>query len=187
MVINIAILEVQNDYKSEIFCLFMANCEMCGHIGSELHRAIVEGTLLSLCDKCVRFGEVVQMNQVPKEVVDKRLDYYRTHRYSSMSLPPDFSGEDNIVKDYAERIKKAREKTGKTQEEIALDLAEKSSILQKIESGHQEPSLKLARKLEQFFKIQLVQKEQKMAEDDIRDYRVSSTGVTIGDVITFKK
>lgn len=165
----------------------MVNCEMCGHMGSELHRAIVEGTMLSLCDKCVRFGEVVQMKQVPKEVVDRRLEYYKTHRYSSMTLPSDFTGEENIVKDYAARIKKAREKTGKTQDEIALDLAEKSSILQKIESGHQQPSLKLAKKLEQFFKIQLVQKEQKMSEDDMRDYRSSGTGVTIGDVITFKK
>ena len=94
---------------------------------------------------------------------------------------------ENILKDYSLRIKNAREKTVKTQEELALDLAEKSSILQKVESGHQEPSLKLARKLEQFLKIQLVQKDETVTEDDVQDYRSSSTGVTIGDVITFKK
>lgn len=165
----------------------MVNCDMCGHIGSELHRAIVEGTMLSLCDKCVRYGEVVQVKQIPKHIVDKRLDYYKTHRYSSMSLPQDFRGEEIIVSDYHERIKKARERIGKTQEEVALDLAEKSSVLQKIESGHQEPSLQLARKLEQFFKIELIQKEQNTSEDDVRVYRSSSAGVTIGDVITFKK
>ncbi|MDP3728999.1 MAG: multiprotein bridging factor aMBF1 [bacterium] len=165
----------------------MASCEMCGYIGESLHRAIVEGTLLSLCDKCVRFGEVVQLKQIPKKIVDERLEYYRTHRYSSMSLPPDFSGDENIVKDYAQRVKNAREKTGKTQEEVALDLAEKSSILQKIESGHQEPPMKLARKLEQFFKIQLVQKTEKIDDDDVENYRSSGADVTIGDVIKLKK
>lgn len=165
----------------------MSSCEMCGYIGESFHRAIVEGTLLSLCDKCVRFGEVVQLKNVPKSIVDKRLDYYKTHRYSSMTLPPDFSGDENIVKDYAQRVKNAREKTGKTQDEIALELAEKSSILQKIESGHQEPSMKLARKLEQFFKIQLVQKSEKVTDDDVDTYRSSGTGVTIGDVIKLKK
>ncbi|HIH14726.1 MAG: hypothetical protein QT08_C0009G0077 [archaeon GW2011_AR17] len=165
----------------------MPSCEMCGYIGESFHRAIVEGTLLSLCDKCVRFGEVVQLKQVPKDVIDKRLEYYKTHRYNSMSLPPDFSGDENIVRDYAQRVRNAREKTGKTQEEVALDLAEKSSVLQKIESGHQEPTIKLARKLEQFFKIDLVQKEEKTSDEDVESYRSSSTGVTIGDVIKFKK
>lgn len=165
----------------------MVNCEMCGYVGEDFHRAIVEGTLLSLCDKCVRFGEVVQLKVVPKELVDKRLEYYKTHRYSSMSLPQDFSGDEIIVRDYAMKIKNAREKSGKTQEEIALDIAEKSSVLQKIESGHQEPSLKLAKKLEQFFKIRLVEKTEVVGEDDVRGYRTSGTGVTIGDIIKFKK
>src|SRR3989338_1718908 len=98
----------------------MPSCEMCGYIGESFHRAIVEGTLLSLCDKCVRFGEVVQLKQVPKDVIDKRLEYYKTHRYNSMRLPPDFSGNENIVRDYAQRVRNAREKTGKTHRVISM-------------------------------------------------------------------
>ncbi len=160
---------------------------MCGYIGENMHRAIVEGILLSLCDKCVRFGEVVQLKNVPSDIVDRRLEYYRTHRFSSQDLPPELSEEETLVKDYASRVKGAREKTGKTQEEIALELAEKSSVLQKIESGHTEPSLKFARKLEQYFRIQLVQKSEKITDDDVQNYRSSSAGVTIGDVIKLKK
>ena len=165
----------------------MASCEMCGYIGENMHRAIVEGTMLLLCDKCVRFGEVVQMKKVPNDLVDRRLEYYRTHRFGSADLPPELNQEEIIVKDYAFRVKRAREKLGKTQEELALDLAERSSVLQKIESGHQEPSLKLARKLEQYFKIQLVQKAEKNEDVDVSEFQTTSAGFTIGDVITFKK
>ena len=165
----------------------MASCEMCGYIGENMHKAIVEGTMLLLCDKCVRFGEVVQMKQVPKDVVDRRLEYYRTHRFGSQELPPEVNQEEMIVHDYAFRVKKAREKLGKTQEELALDLAERSSVLQKVESGHQQPSLKLARKLEQYFKIELVQKVEKNDEVDVSEFQTTGTSFTIGDVIKFKK
>ena len=120
-------------------------------------------------------------------MVDRRLEYYRTHRFSSSDLPPELIEEDVLVKDYALRLRKAREKTGKTQEEIALDVAEKSSVLQKIESGHSEPSLKLARKLEQYFKIQLIQKAEKNDVDALEEFRSHGSSYTIGDVIKLKK
>lgn len=165
----------------------MSSCEMCGYRSESMHRAIVEGTMLMLCDKCVKFGEVIPLKNVPKVLVDKRLEYYRTHRFGSVDLPSELNNEEMIVPDYGSRVKRAREKTGKTQEEIALDLAEKSSVLQKVESGHQEPSIKFARKLEQYFKIQLVQKIEKSDEPDASEFQTTSSGFTIGDVIKFKK
>jgi len=161
----------------------MSSCEMCGHAG-DLHKAIVEGTLLLLCDKCVRFGEVVELKKPSADVVSSRLEYYRTHRFSSMSLP---STEEAVARDYAVQIKSAREKLGKTQEEVAQALAERVSVLQKIESGNMEPSLKLARKLEQFFKIQIVRKIEKDADGDVSSYKATGGDVTIGDVIKFKE
>ena len=165
----------------------MPSCEMCGYLGERMHRAIVEGSMLLLCDKCVQFGEVIPMRNVPKDLVNKRLEYYRTHRFASQDLPLELNDSEFLVKDYAFRIKHAREKLGKTQEEVALDLAERSSLLQKIESGHQEPPLKLAKKLEQYFKIQLLQKMEKDEEIDASDFQTPSAGFTIGDVIKFKK
>ncbi len=167
----------------------MSSCEMCGYIGENMHRAIVEGTMLLLCDKCVRFGEVIPVRNIPKRLVDKRLEYSRTHRFSTDDLPRELYGDEEIVSDYAQRIKNAREKIGKTQEEIALDIAEKSVLLQKVESGHQEPTLKLAKKLEQYFRIKLVKKIEKTSVEDIEGFSASSafSGFTLGDVIKFKK
>lgn len=165
----------------------MPSCEMCGYMGEKMQKAIVEGTMLQLCDKCVQFGEVIPMKNVPKDLIDRRLEYYRTHRFASHELPLELNQEETLVKDYAFRIKRAREKLGKTQEDIALDLAEKSSVLQKVESGHQEPSLKLARKLEQYFKIHLVQKAEKADDAEISEFQTPIKGYTIGDMISFKK
>jgi len=51
----------------------MASCEMCGYNG-ELKRAVVEGSLLLLCDKCIRFGEVIELRRPPSdEIVSGRI------------------------------------------------------------------------------------------------------------------
>ena len=62
-----------------------------------------------------------------------------------------------VVSDYAQKIRKAREKMGLTQEEFAKKLAEKWSIMQKIESGQFKPSIEMARKLERILNIELIE------------------------------
>jgi len=164
----------------------MATCEMCGHLGN-VTKAIVEGTLLDLCDHCVRFGDVVAVKQPPQEVVSKRLDFLYNRRYLSTPIPK--IEEYVIHPDYALRVKRARERTRKTQEDVALALAEKVTVLQKVENGNMQPSLPLAKKLEQFFKVTLIVKEQKADITQIDGLTgVGNTGsVTIGDIIKIKK
>ncbi|MBI5797309.1 TIGR00270 family protein [Candidatus Woesearchaeota archaeon] len=164
----------------------MSACEMCGYGTLQLHKSIVEGSIMLLCDKCVRFGEVIELKRPADDIVNKRLDFYKTSRFASASVAGKVLPEDDlIVSDYAPKVKRAREKSGKTQEEIALALAEKVSILQKVESGHMAPPMKLARKLEQFFKIELIKKAEKTVENF--DTPESAGSFTIGDAIKFKK
>lgn len=170
----------------------MGSCEMCGYNG-ELRRAVVEGSLLMLCDKCVKFGEVVELKSVPsEEVVSMRMQRMNSSRFASMRAGKVYvedSDEEMVVKNYSELVKRAREKRGKTQEEVAKEIAEKVSVVQGIESGRLEPSLKLTKKLEQYFKIELVRKIGKVSEVEEMEQELGLKrgSMTIGDLIKIKK
>ena len=148
----------------------MATCEMCGYMG-ELKRAIVEGSMIGVCQKCLKYGDAIEIKSPPKEVVEKRLAFKARRSFADRHRIED----ENIVSGYGNKIRKAREKMGKTQEDIAKAIAEKVSVVQKVESGGLEPPLKLARKFEQFFKINLVKKSEKIGEETIKEFNIKST------------
>jgi len=89
--------------------------------------------------------------------------------------------------DYVEgfyiRIKNARERMGLSQEELAAQLNEKATLIKKIEQGEVKPPIELARKLEKFLKIQII-------EEVTEDYqygpflsKTQPSGYTLGDVM----
>ena len=71
-----------------------------------------------------------------------------------------------------------------TQKDLAMKLNEKESIIHSIESGRMEPELSLAMKLETFLKINLIET---VDESPGKQAKVSKTGLTIGDMLKFKK
>ena len=147
-------------------------CEMCGREG-ELIKVIVEGTMLSVCNKCSKFGNVIEVKKpVVKEEV-RRI----------VSIEP-VEEMERIVDDCSEKVKKAREKLGLKQEELAKQIAEKESVVHKVETGSLKPNLKLAKKFGQFLKINLIEKykEEKKRNLDFRD-----SDLTIGDLVKMKK
>ena len=165
----------------------MPSCEMCGYGTVQLHKSIVEGTILLLCDKCVRYGEVIALKKPSEDLVVRRLSVSRTSRHASAAVSGyQILEEETLSRDYSVKVKRAREKMGKTQEEIALALAEKLSVIQSVESGRMEPQLKLAKKLEQFFKIELVKKEGSVTEG-VSDAPLGGGSYTIGDMLHSKE
>ena len=91
---------------------------------------------------------------------------------------------DGIVSDYSVKIRESREKLELTQKELGEKIAEKESIIHKIETGLMEPSLKLAKKLENFLKIKLIEI---YGEDKIKKIDFKSDKLTIGDLLDMKK
>ena len=150
------------------------NCEMCGK-ETELQKAIIEGVEMNVCAQCGKFGRVVRRLRV-EETAGKQA------KKEAEEEEPEVV--ESIVGDYTGIIKKAREKTGLKQEDVAKKINEKESVIHQIESGHFKPGLALARKLEKFFHIILVEKvtvekgKKKSNEDD--------EGMTIGDMIKIK-
>lgn len=154
---------------------------MCGAIVSELRKAIVEGTLLDICQQCIRFGDVVEIAKPSMVRPPQKIPLYM------LSPPLPLKEEDGIILEYARKVKMAREKRGMTQEELAKEIGERVSIIQKVELSSLEPPLKLARKLEQFLKISIVEKGSPTVEESVKEVNIRDESLTIGDLLKLKK
>lgn len=132
-------------------------CDLCGYSG-ELIKAKVEGTILNVCSKCSSYGKVLSTNTVniqKNEVV-----------------------EEVVVINIGNIVRLWREDKGLTQEEVALKLNEKESLVRKIESGFM-PSLDIAKKLQKLVGVKLVEFEkfEALKKSD------TVSGMTIGDLL----
>jgi putative transcription factor len=150
-------------------------CDMCGK-EEQLYQTDVEGGILNVCKACSRFGKVISVVRPKKDglAADKAI------------VRPVIKKElvQVIVDDFGPLIKRARERLGLNQEELAKMLAEKESKIQKLESGQYEPPIDMARKLERQLKIKLIEQHEE-AHD--RQYKVDPGTLTIGDVLEIKR
>lgn len=146
----------------------MGTCDMCGKEGPVV-TALVEGTEMTACKGCGKFGKVVHRpaERMKKKAPAKKVELVEV-----------------VVDDYAKRIRHAREASGKTQKEFALALNEKESVVQKLETGGLIPPMALAKKLERLLKIKLIEVETEAA---VKTSKNSSGPLTIGDLLKVKK
>jgi putative transcription factor len=149
---------------------------MCGS-ENHLFKARIEGSLLNVCQKCAKFGKVLASVQDPKliaKVQKKQQTLQKTAPISEKEIT------ESLVENWNDLIKKKRESLNLTQEEFAKKINEKESIIHKIETGSFEPNISLARKLEKFLKIKLV--EQGTAQEEVPG-ATKSEEFTLGDFI----
>ena len=150
---------------------------MCGGETGYPLVASIEGVELSVCNKCAKFGTVIKkVRPVVKESKAKK-DFVREAPQREKLIQI-------LVEDYNLKIKNAREKAGLKQEDFAREINEKSSLIHHVESGKFEPSMKLARKIEKFLNIKLIEQHEEQHAELKGD---SSEGFTIGDFIKVKK
>ncbi|MBS3122666.1 TIGR00270 family protein [Candidatus Woesearchaeota archaeon] len=158
-------------------------CEMCGKEG-ELVKADIEGAELIVCRACAKFGKIISIVRPPLSKQEKKARDENTE-----SKPVDKLKREIIQlinDDYPQLIKNAREKMGLKQQELALKIAEKESLIHNIESGKFLPSIVLARKFERFLKIKLIEQHEE-TEEDSRGKASKQTALTIGDMLNLKK
>jgi len=150
------------------------NCDMCGRESEGLIEAIVEGSMLNVCNECSKHGSVIRVLPAPKEISIE----FKKERVSS--------GEpvEVIVEDYSNVVKTAREKMGFTQEQLAKDIGERESIIHQVESGKMKPNFKLAKKLNIYLKINLIEKVEKIdVKKESKDIDFKDETLTIGDLL----
>ena len=88
----------------------------------------------------------------------------------------------DIVPDYGEVIRRAREAKGWTQAALAQKLRVSESIVRKLEAGKMKPSIDLAKRLERVLRIKLLEpviEEEYVGEDE-------EEVVTLGDVVVVR-
>lgn len=147
------------------------NCEMCG-ADTSLINVIVEGVELKVCKNCASFGEVVRK---PSKLQLKTK--------ARAPVKPKKEIVELIVEDYSTIIREKREKMGLKQKELAKFLAERESLIHKMESGGYKPSIELAKKLERQLNISLVVE----TEIESQDLKTQKHSYTIGDMVKIKK
>jgi putative transcription factor len=96
-----------------------------------------------------------------------------------------FDDMDELATDYDQRVREARESRGLSQQDLANELNEKTSLIRKIERGDVLPSDDVRKKLERKLDVSLT--EGPSDDDDGSEWSSgSSTTTTLGDVVKRK-
>ncbi len=138
---------------------------MCGSRVEKLKKIKVDGAILSVCPKCERFGtplENMRVYDVPSPNVQGGVNIpVKPVIMNRKVIRKKSSDKDieslEIVPDFAEIIRLAREKTGMTQDEMADKLREKRTLISAIERGGIKPDIKTARKIENLLKVKILE------------------------------
>ena len=155
----------------------MSLCDMCGSKEAAFV-ADVEGSLLNVCSACGEYGNI------KSKVVIKQPESEKKEQAISANTEPEREIMQIIVADYSKLIRDKREQLNLKQEEFAGKINEKASLIHKMEIGEFEPPMELARKLEKFLNIKLVETHEEVRKPMVEE---ESGSLTIGDLIKVKK
>ena len=142
-------------------------CEICGE-GRAVLKANVDGTNFEVCEKCSRFGKIIHKPEVRLRSQVRSFVNEKT--------------EQEILPDFAQRIRQAREKAGLSRKEFAQKLNETQGVIEQLESGKRLPNLKVAKKIETQFRIRLI--------GSVVEPETTTTNLpemTLGDRVVIKK
>jgi putative transcription factor len=158
-------------------------CEICGAEIREKPLCItIDNSELQVCQKCAPYGKPVD-KRTP--VSRKVSPIVRTVTRTEKRQNKDFFDilKDELLENYVQIIRDAREAKGWSQEDMAENLKEKVSLIKKIERSDIIPEDSIIKKLEHALNIKITE-------------RVDATGqevahvkkdTTLGDIVTIKK
>lgn len=177
-------------------------CEMCGEPieSAKARKTNVDGAQLVICPRCLtRLGSRTTAQQPMQQPKSKPLQFQRPltatapqqqqlgrqrdqigHSNKKSSTPP--SERLDLVEDFAERIKRARESRGWDQRTLAVKLKVGENVVKRIESGKLRPPIDLARKIEEVLGIKLLVPA---VEEVLEKSRVEKYA-TFGEVVTIR-
>ncbi|MCX8150330.1 MAG: multiprotein bridging factor aMBF1 [Candidatus Bathyarchaeota archaeon] len=169
-------------------------CEVCGRkIHENPNKVIIEGAKMTVCRECAKHGTTT-WSEAPKPKVELQKpnlpSVVLTSNMGSIPIKkkvfqPKVDTTQEIVEDYGEVIRQAREKAGLSHEELGKKINEKESLLRKIETGKVAPNDLLVSKLEHILKIKLLVpvSEEKTPPKTTK----VANELTLGDIIQFDK
>jgi putative transcription factor len=157
-------------------------CELCGApIVGPSKTIQIEGAELCVCVRCAKHGtEVQQPRRKGAAQAKPGLAAPQAKR-----RPRDVFDlmEGEIVDDYADRIRVAREEKEWSALDLAKAIKEREILIKKIEKRDLIPEDEVRRKLEKALNIRLID----APEDSISSSGPGRVSMTVGDVMSFKK
>ncbi len=157
------------------------DCDMCGREQAVL-KASVEGSVMSLCDGCSKFGKVV--GRIQTTVAAKRKE-----EKTAAAVPEEET--EFVVANFGQLLKQKREELGKKMEDSFMKLEDfakmisvKESVLHKMETGAYKPNVEEARRIGKLFGLKLVEKVEAV-ESLVPEPKKDQ--LTLGDMIKIKK
>ncbi len=163
-------------------------CQICGSlIWGKGQKVILEGARITVCHNCAQHGTKIHKpasyTYGKNPVKKKPYSAPKRHIIKSQTI-----GELEIVSDYAKRVRNARNSLGLNQDQFAQKLNEKPSLIRRIENGKAEPTVKLAKKIQKIYKIQLLTKPDEMGFNiQENKFMKKSSGGSLGDIAFIKK
>jgi len=130
-------------------------CELCGKNLEHARKAQVEGSILNVCDECVKYGTEVQFSRPASSETVETEFYTSPARKVKMPYSQGIAEEFELVEDCGKIIQRKWQESGKKLEEFAAMLNEKSSVISKLISGSMVPDEKLVKKLERLLNVKL--------------------------------
>ena len=169
----------------------MRICEVCGReIIGPAYLARIEGAELVVCSECVVYASSYRRlrrgERTRRAAAQARAQ--RPMRPQRMRAPLSTRVEQaeklELVEDFGQRIRAAREARGLTQEELGKMIGEKASVISRIEAGKMEPDIVLARKLEHALGLKLLVEAEEKAGAAVRTVSpMARKGLTLGDIL----
>ena len=154
------------------------NCEMCGAEG-DLKETKIEGATLKLCEDCQEAGEVLESSSSKSSGASGSRS-----RSRSRSKPRE--QQKRLITGYGDTVKKAREGEDLSMGELADNLNEKRSVVQRLENEDLKPDERLAQKIKNQLDVDLYTSVSSEAYQGQAD-SASNEKATIGDVADVKR
>jgi putative transcription factor len=167
-------------------------CEVCGRkIREAPMRVIIEGAKLTVCTECSKHGKATWEEPARPTIIAQRqtgagqgTQVFRPIQIKKKVITARVDTSQEIVQNYAEVIRQARESLGLSTEDLGLKISEKESVLRKIETGKMSPNDQLVSKLEHTLKIKLLVP---VAEEKVPLPKSASREFTLGDAMKIDK
>ncbi|MBY8984020.1 MAG: TIGR00270 family protein [Candidatus Lokiarchaeota archaeon] len=163
-------------------------CQICGSIiWGKGQRVILEGARITVCHNCAQHGtkihEPSSYTYGKKPIKKKPYSVPKRQTKNPATIE-----ELEIVSDYARRVRNARNNFKLNQDQFAQKLNEKPSLIRRIETGKAVPTVKLAKKIQKIYKIQLLTKSDEMDyNDQEKKFMKKVSGSSLGDIAFIKK
>lgn len=184
-------------------------CEMCGRpIEGRSYTIVVEGVEMVVCESCyrrymsrastTRMDEPLRLRVAPgsrapepsgpraaRPAAPRRVRQRPpARRGSGLGLVERFE----VVEDYAERVRRAREKLGLTQRELAVKVRVGENVIKRIEAGTLVPPIDLARRLERVLGVKLLEPVAEEPLEELEEGRGrGGFHLTLGDVAELRE